>query len=128
MTTSEGLRAGVSAANIEISNQNIESATKLIESVLNSSPRGPFYNVQIRLLYSNLLEELGRKEEAIKELDMVLVNAMDSLKPKVLFAKGRILFQLGKAKEADTIFDELRKNYANSQEAKKVAALKVVSQ
>ena len=73
-------------------------------------------------------KQLGNKEQAIKELDVVLVNVMESLKPKVLFSKGRILFQLGKKNEADTIFTELTQKFANSQEAKKVAALKMIAQ
>lgn len=122
--TVEGYRAAVSAANIAIKNKKFEEANELLGAVFSGSPSGAFFNVQVRLVYSNLLEEVGKKEEALAQLDEVYEAAMDSVKPQVLFAKGRILTQLGQHENADTVFTELSQKYASSQEAKKVAAVK----
>ena len=82
--------------------------------------------MEVRLLYANLLEESGAKDEALAQINKVLAVSMDSVKPKVLFHKGRILWQQGKKEEADTVFTELSQKYATSQEARKISALKLI--
>lgn len=123
-----GMRAGVSAANIQINSGLLEDAMATLSKVLSSSPRGEFFNVQVRLMFASVLEELGNIEKSITELDKAFVTAMDSVKPQILFNKGRILLQAGKKESADSVFLELTQKFSTSQEAKKVAAIKIILQ
>lgn len=126
LNSAEGMRAGLVAANIELQNKKFDNAKAILEKVLSNVPSGAFYNVQVRLLYAGVLEEVGEKEKALAEVDKVLLNVMDSIKPKVLFTKGRILTELDRKEEAQAVFSELTLKYANSQEARKVAAIKLI--
>lgn len=126
--TTEGKLAGVLAANIELGYNRTKKAKMIFDELFSADPTGPFYDVQVRFLYSNLLEEVGEFDEAIKQIDKALVGATDSLKPKILFSKGRILLGLGKKVEADGVFEKLVLSFSDSPEAKKIPAIRMILQ
>jgi predicted negative regulator of RcsB-dependent stress response len=114
-----GWRAGLQAANIVVQKNDYPKAIEILKPIIEKAQL-PLYQTQGRIYYAGILEETGKKEEALLELDKALgLKPNDELAAYALMAKGRILHETGKNEDALKAFDEILSKYAETSEAEK---------
>lgn len=119
----EGWVAGLKAASILIDMKKFEPARDLVAKIMKSSLKNPFYQVQTRMLYISIQEELGDYKSAISEADVLLGLVGDEEKPKVLLMKGRLQYFNGAKEDASSTFATIIEKHASSPEAKTAQAM-----
>lgn len=124
MDKAVGWRAGLEAASILVEKKEYVKATELLKTVI-SRAHLPVYQIQGRLFYASLLEETGKSEDALTEIDKALaLKPSDDIAASALVTKGRILQEFGKKEEAVKAFDEVLSKYAETAEAEKARVAK----
>ena len=119
MNKPAGWRAGMEAANILVERNEYAKAVEILKPIMEKAQL-PLYQTQGRIYYAALLEETGKKDEALIELDKALASKPnEELAANALMAKGRILQESGKKEEALKAFDEVLSKYAESSEVEK---------
>jgi predicted negative regulator of RcsB-dependent stress response len=119
----EGWRAGMRAVNIQVELRKYSDAALTAERLLKQALALDFYQVQVRMLYVSILEELDRYDDALKELDLLTKLADEALQPKVLLTKGRIEILKNNKTAAHTTFEGLIAKHAASAEAQKAKTI-----
>lgn len=122
----EGWRAGLFAAKIFLEDRKQAEAVDILAKLLTQSLGVDFYQVQVRLMYISVLEDLKRYEEALLEADKLLGIASEEFKPRTLFAKGRLQFFSGMKEEAAQTFDLIISSHSASPEARQAQAVKAL--
>ena len=119
MDKAVGWRAGLEAANILVDKKDYVKATELLKNVIGRAQL-PVYQIQGRLYYASLLEETGKAEDAIMEIDKALaLKPHDDIAASALVSKGRILQDVGKKEDALKAFDEVLSKYGETPDAEK---------
>ena len=114
-----GWRAGMEAANIAVDRKDYVKAIQILQPIMEKAQL-PVYQTQGRIYYAGLLEETGKKAEALLELEKAIASKPnDELAAHAWMAKGRILHETGKNDEALKAFDEVLTKYADSSEVEK---------
>ncbi len=125
-TSAEGLQAGLKSANILIEQKKFEDAANTLKTVLEGAPKNNFYQGQVRVLYASLLEQMGKFDEALEQLNLSLEVVGDGLKPRVLLSKGRVLLLKKDSEGAYKALDTLISKHGSSQEAHKAKTMKAL--
>lgn len=121
-----GWMAGIQAANIYLENNKLQEAHDLIQKVLTSSKKDNFYQTYPRFTLVSILEDLGKFDDALSQLDIIVSLGNEKLLPRVLLAKSRIQYlknDFAKAKETVAIIIQ---NHGQSPEAQKAKSLKLL--
>ncbi len=122
----EGWRAGMTAAKILIDQLSYEKATEILKEVLKASQSDSFYQAQGTYLIVSLLEELGRHDEALAQIEEIAKKtALDEV-PKILYVKARLLLTGQKEKEGVQVLDTLIQDHNSSTYAQKAQALRAL--
>lgn len=121
-----GWQAGISAVNILLDSESLEEAAKILSKVLERSLGIDFYQVQVRLMYVSVLEDLKRHEEALEHFDILMSVAPDDKKALILHSKARLLLKAEKKEEAHKVLETLLSEYPSSPEARQAAAIKSI--
>jgi len=117
-----GWRAGLTAATILVERKEFEKAASMLGPLLDNA-KSSVYQVHGRIYLSSILEETGKSDDAVVQLDKALAQKPQSeVAARVLFSKARILNQSGKTEDASKIFDEVVTNYGTTPEAEKARA------
>jgi hypothetical protein len=119
----EGWRAGMRAVNIQVEGRKYQEAAIIAERLLKQALALDFYQVQVRLLYVSILEELDRFDDALKEIEILAKLGDDSIQPKILLTKGRIEILKNSKAEAHTTFEGLIAKHGSSAEAQKAKSI-----
>jgi len=122
----EGWRAGMAAVGILVKDKNLAEASDILKTLLEKSKGIDFYQVQVRLMYIGILEDLKKFEDALAQVEIVQSLASEELKPRVLLTKARIQIEVGKADEANKTLDLIMTTYASSPEARQALVLKAL--
>ncbi len=123
---SEGWRAGMAAVGILIKDKKLESASVILKSILDNAMGIDFYQVQARLMYVAILEDLKKFDEAIAQLNIAQPLAAEDLQPRILLTKARLEIQVGKKDEAQKTLDALIADHASSPEARQAIGIKAL--
>lgn len=124
--TNEGQRAGISAVQELLQNKSFEQAATILGEVLNHAPKSSFYSVQVRSMYIEVLQELGRFEPALAEADRLVASATKDLKSRALLVKSQVQMAAGHKDLALKTLDEVIGQHHDSAESFKARALKAV--
>lgn len=123
----EGWRAGLSQVDIFIKEKDYKPASQILESILDKSDNLAFYSIQVRSMYIALLEQQQEYDSALKQIDALLaMENQESVYPKALFMKSRILHTKGDSKSALDILSKIETEHNSSPEAQKAKALKAL--
>lgn len=120
----EGWVAGLKAISIYLEDKKIDEVAPIAKKIIENSRKYQFYQIHVRMVYSGVLEDQEKFDEALEELDHILKLNVKSVVPQVLLAKGRIYMHQKKADEAAKSFDEILNNHAAAPEATSAKALK----
>ena len=85
-----------------------------------------FYQVQVRLMYVAMLEELKKFDDAIAQLEIVQPLASEELHARILLTKARLQMEAGKNDEAKKTLDIIITTQASTPEARQAIALKAL--
>lgn len=120
----EGWVAGMRAVSILLGQANYAQARDTLTKILSKSKDSRFYQLQGRLVLVNVLEEMKEYDQALTHTEILLKQASEELKPKVLLAKSRILMQKNDREQARSTLDELISKHSESPEARKAQNMK----
>ena len=120
----EGWRAGLSAAQIQISKKDYLKASELLKDILSHSKPIPFYQFQVRMMYMELLAEQEKFQEALAEKEALLRYAEGANLPQALLLTGRLELLSGNKEQAIATFDKILNEHNTSQEAGKARAIR----
>lgn len=125
----EGFLAAMHGVHTYIEQKDIARATKLTAQILTAAKGIPFYDVQVRLMYSNLLVEQKEYNLAMAEMEKVeAFSKEDEAKAKILLTKAKILLYQEKKEDAQKLLTELIQKHESSQEAQKARSLRIIAQ
>ncbi len=124
--SAEGWRAGLALARIFIDEKKYTEAADVLKKIVDASLGLDFYQVQVRMMYIGLLEELGRTEEAAQEASKLVTLAPKTFLPEALFLEGSLFKKLGKSEETDKAFGRILSDFADSDEARRVRAIQLL--
>ena len=125
--TPEGSKAALSVVQDYLKNEKFQEAAQLLQEVLtNSGHHGDFFQIQVRSLYTSVLEELGQFDAALEQVALLTKAVKSDDMARVLLVKGRLEHFAGKKEASQATFDQLLKDFATSNEATKARALKAV--
>jgi tetratricopeptide (TPR) repeat protein len=122
----EGWRAGMVAVETLVKTEKLQEASDIVSKILAHSLGIPFYQVQVRLMYVGILEDLKKYDAALTELEKVIPLAPEDLLPKVYLNRSRIELGAGKKEDAVKTLDMIVSKYANSSEARQALAIKAL--
>ncbi|MBI2602273.1 MAG: tetratricopeptide repeat protein [Deltaproteobacteria bacterium] len=122
----EGWRAGLFAARIFLDERKLTEAADILAKILSHSLGVDFYQVQVRLMYMGVLEDLKLYEEALQEAETLLRIATDEFIPRALLVKGRLQFFSGLKEEAAQTFDLIITSHSATPEARQAQAVKAL--
>ena len=122
----EGWRAGLFAARIFLDEKKLTEAADILAKILSHSLGVDFYQVQVRMMYMGVLEDLKRYEEALQEAETLLRIATDEFIPRALLVKGRLQFFSGLKEEAAQTFDLIISSHGATPEARQAQAVKAL--
>lgn len=123
LSNPEGWRAGLRVVNTLVQNKKYQEAATSAENLLKQAKSLDFYQVQVRLLYISILEEQDRFDDALKEIDVLIKAADESLQPRVLLSKGRIEILKNSKDAAKSTFENLIAKHGASAEAQKAKTM-----
>lgn len=124
--TAEGWKAGMSLVEMLLEGKKFPEASEILAKILSHSMGVEFYQVQVRLMYISVLEEVKRYDEALAEVEKAIPLTQEDLLPRMLITKGRLQLELGKREEAFKTLDALQEKHASSPEARQALALKAL--
>ncbi len=122
----EGWQAGMTAVSILGKDKSYEEAAGILSKILNAALGIEFYQVQVRMMYVGILEDLKKYDEAMNEIQKLLPIVSDELKPKVLLAKARLELDSQKREEAMKTLDMILSTHSDSPEARQAIAIKAL--
>lgn len=123
---SHGWVAGVRYAALKIENKQFDEAKKVLSQIVGVSKPYKLIFMQSSLLMVRILEEKGASEEAMNHVDKLMEVTPDSFKPALLLTKGRLHLLAKQSDQAIAVFDDLEKNFADSAEASRAAAMRAL--
>lgn len=148
----EGWMAGMRAAGILIDGKQFGDAKDLLSEILQHSSDSLFYQINGRMLYINVLDELNELDPALAEVESLLreinkidkmaqaakksrkddkaqdfLNPADNLKPQVLLTKGRLLARKGDKESAQKVFSDIVENHKETDEARQAMSYKALT-
>jgi len=119
----EGWSAGLKASNIQIEMKQYKEAAENVNKILKNAGELDFYNVQVRMLYVSILEELSRFDDALVELEVLVKVAKEEQQPGLLLSKGRIQILKDMKTDAYATFEGLIAKHGSSREATKAKTI-----
>ncbi|SMF55012.1 tetratricopeptide repeat protein [Pseudobacteriovorax antillogorgiicola] len=122
----QGKVAGIRYAHLIAEQNKLTEAKDILVEITKDAKNLPILQAQAGMILLSILEDLGQYEEALKQADQVLKVVGKELKPRVLLAKGRILYLHKDLEGAGKAFDEIIGSYENSQESEKARSLKAL--
>jgi len=122
----EGWMAGLRAVSVMLEKREFPAARDLLAAIVAQSKNDEFYQIQGRLAYVGVLEELGEFDQALAETERLLELANEDLKPQMLLVKGRIQYLKNTKPEAIATLDTIIEQHATSPEAQKARAMRAL--
>lgn len=122
----EGWAAGMRYAAWELEQGNLKEARPVLEQIIGKSQKYMVYQVQAGLALVSVLEDLNEYDAALQNIDSLMKQVPDNIKPKLLLAKGRIQLQKDNPQEANKTLESLIKDHGNSTEADQARGLKAL--
>ncbi|MBF0442527.1 MAG: tetratricopeptide repeat protein [Oligoflexales bacterium] len=119
----EGWAAAVRYASNLVEQKKNEEAVSVLESVLSNSKSHILYNIEATILLVNILEDMGKYDDAIAKIDSLTKISPKELKPRILLTKGRIQLEKKDSQGAKATFDILFKEHATTREADQARGL-----
>jgi tetratricopeptide (TPR) repeat protein len=122
----EGWRAGMRVSEIYLQSRNYEGAAGILAKVLAKAGQHDLYRLQVRLTYVNVLDELGRYDDALQALEPLMRETEPEFLAKALLVKGRLLLAKGETGPAREIFDRIAKDFDKTAAAAKAKVVRLV--
>jgi predicted negative regulator of RcsB-dependent stress response len=122
----EGWRAGLTAVSILTKAKNFEESSAILNKILQHSMGIEFYQVQVRLMYIGIMEDLKKYDEGLAEIEKLLPLASDEILPRVLLTKARFQMEAGKREEGVKTLDGIISSHSSSPEARQAIAIKAL--
>lgn len=95
-----------------------EEATGILTAWNNQFPSGSYLKFFSGLRLAPMLENQGKKEEAISIYEALLQNNHELLEAKLYLELGRLYKEQGQKEKAKSFFDHIVKNHESTEEAK----------
>ncbi len=118
-----GKRAGIMAASLNLENKNYAAADKILQELVQQSKASSFYGWRARLMLAGVMEEEGKFDSALGTVDELIKFAPEELKPIALLEKGRLNVLSKNSEGAKLSFDQLIKEFPESEQAKTAKGL-----
>lgn len=122
----EGWVAGMTAVEQLLKDKNYETSAGILSKILSHSLGIDFYQVQVRLMYIAVLEDLKKYPEALAETEKLIPLAATDLHPRIYLNKSRIELEAGKKEDANKTLDMIVSKYSGTSEARQAQAIKAL--
>ena len=121
--TPEGWAAGFAVVRSLLKNGNVEEAEKIVSSVVSKSASYPIFQITGNFLLIGILEDQKRYDDALKSIESFLAKVPEDLKPKLLLAKGRVLYLKKENDKAKDALGAVIEKHGKTPEADKARSL-----
>lgn len=122
----EGWRAGMFASKLLVQDKKLDEAASILGKILHHSIGIDFYQVQVRLMYIAILEDLKKFDESLAESDKLIALAPTDMHPRVYLNKARIQMEAGKKEDALKTLELLITKYSGTSESRQALVMKVL--